>query len=149
MKIDFILIKIFTINIIFLPKIIISSIEEDDKPFQILKTDKDFNKPMIKLNAEFELIKMKNGMIGLLINDLCSTFSHIHFETQIGYFTDSISSLSHLAEHMLFHGSENYKMAFPFLKILGGMKLYSAGTMTSQTDQEYFYTIPYNLKFEE
>ena len=104
---------------------------------------------MIKLNAEFELIKMKNGMIGLLINDLCSTVSHIHFQTQNGCFTDSIPSLSHLAEHMIFQGSENYKMSFPILKTIGGMKLYSGGAITGQTDQEYFYTIPYNFKFEE
>ena len=148
MKIYFILIKIFTINLIFLPKIIISRIEEDDNPFQILKKDKDFNKPMIKLNAEFELIKMKNGMIGLLINDLCSTFSHIHFGTKNGYFTDSLPSLSHLAEHMIFQGSENYKMSFPIVKTIGGMKVYYAGSITGQIDQEYFYTIPYNFKFE-
>ena len=37
------------------------------RAFSILKSDKDLLKPMIKLNAEFELIKMKNGMEGLLI----------------------------------------------------------------------------------
>ena len=92
---------------------------------------------------------MKNGMIGLLINNLCSTFSHIHFGTKNGYFTDSLPSLSHLAEHMIFQGSENYKMSFPIVKTIGGMKVYYAGSITGQIDQEYFYTIPYNFKFEE
>ena len=104
---------------------------------------------MIKLNAEFELIKMKNGMIGLLINDFYSTISHVHFEVQNGCFTDSMPSISHLAEHMIFQGSENYKKSFPILKTIGGLKIYSGGAITGQTDQEYFYTIPYNFKFDE
>ena len=137
MKIYYILTKIFTINLLFFSKIIKSNIEEDNKSFQILKIDTDFNKPMIKLNAEFELIKMKNGMIGLLINDFYSTISHVHFEVQNGCFTDSMPSISHLAEHMIFQGSENYKKSFPILKTIGGLKIYSGGAITGQTDQEY------------
>ena len=149
MKKYYLLTKIFTI-FLFIPKIIQTKDKQvkDNKLFSILKLDKDFIKPKIKLNSEFELIEMKNGMHGLLINDPYSTISHIHFELENGCFTDSISSLSHLAEHMIFQGSENYKHCYPILREIGGIKLYSGGAITGQTNQEYFYTIPYNFKFE-
>ena len=150
MKNYYLLTKIF-ILLLFIPKIIQTQDKQvqDDRLFSILKLDKDFIKPMTKLNAEFELIQMKNGMKGLLINDLYSTISHVHFEVENGCFTDSISSLSHLAEHMIFQGSDNYRHCYPILREIGGIKLYSGGAITGQTNQEYFYTIPYNFKFEE
>ena len=122
---------------------------EDIKTFTIIKSDNDFIKPKIKLNAEFELIKMKNGMTGLLINDPYTTISHVHFEVEFGCFIDTLSSLSHLAEHMIFQGSANYKICYPILRAIGGLQLYSGGAITGQTNQEYFYTIPYNFKFDE
>ena len=49
-----------------------------NRNFTILKYDKDFIKPKIKLNAEFELIKMQNGMKGILIHDPFTTYYHVH-----------------------------------------------------------------------
>ena len=66
-------------------------------------------------------------MVGLLINDPYSTKSHIHFEVEAGFFIDTISSISHLAEHMLYQGSENYPYSFPILLTIGGMKSYMGG----------------------
>ena len=122
---------------------------EEDKSFSIIKSDKDLLKPMVKLNAEFELIKMKNGMEGLIIHDPFATFSHVHFEVENGCFTDTIPSISHLVEHMISGGNHINKIYYPFLRTVGGMKLFSSGGITGQTDQEYFYTIPYNFKFKE
>ena len=121
----------------------------DTKSFTILKSDKDFIKPMIKLNAEFELIKMQNGLTGLLINDPYTTKSYFHFQVENGCVTDSISSLSHLAEHMILKGSEIYKDYYPLLKEIGGMYQYSSGAITGQTNQEFYFSIPYNYKFDK
>ena len=120
-----------------------------NRTFDILKSDKDFIKPNIKLNAEFELIKMKNGMVGLLIYDPYATFSQIHFQVEAGSFIDTISGISHLAEHMVYQGSENYPYSFPNLRKIGGIQLSWWGAITGQTDQKYFYKIPYNFKFDE
>ena len=104
-----------------------SEFKVGNRTFDIIKLDKDFIKPNIKLNAEFELIKMKNGMEGLLIYDPYATISHIHFEVEAGSFIDTISSISHLAEHMIYQGSENYPYTFPILRTIGGIQLYSGG----------------------
>ena len=72
--------EIFYLFTIFL--ILIKYIKTEDnnntKSFSILKSDKDFIKPIIKLNAEFELIKMQNGLTGLLINAPYTTKSYFH-----------------------------------------------------------------------
>ena len=144
--------NLFSINIIIYLYIIIITktvFIENNKTFSIIKSNEDFNKPKIKLNVEFQLIKMKNGMIGLLIYDPYSTISHVHFQVEGGCYIDATPSISHLEEHMIFQGSENYPKCFPILKTIGGMKLYSGGAITGQTNQEYFYTIPNNLKFDE
>ena len=88
-------------------------------------------------------------MEGLLIHDPFSTISHIHFEVENGCYSDTIPSISHLAEHMIYGGSKNYKNYYPILRTIGGINLYSGGAITGQTNQEYFFTIPYNFKFEE
>ena len=148
MKIKDILFNFFFTSLL-LPKLIILKDKEEERHFTILKSDNDFSKPIIKLNAEFEMIKMENGMKGLLINDPYSTISHVHFEVEYGCFIDTISSISHLAEHMILQGSKNYNISYPILRTIGGIKLYSGGAITGQTDQEYFYTIPYSFKFDE
>ena len=48
-----------------------------DNDFIVLKYDKDISRPNISFNAEFELVKVKNGMTGLLINDKYSLFSYL------------------------------------------------------------------------
>ena len=50
---------------------------------------------------------------------------------------------------MIYQGSDNYPYSFPNLRTIGGMHLYSGGAITGQTNQKYFYTIPYNFKFDE
>jgi len=134
---------------LFITKFIDCQTQEKEKQFFILTSDKDFNKPMSKLNAEFELIQMKNGLKCLLIYDPFTTVSHIHLETENGCFTDTTPSISHLAEHMIFGGSKSYQEVYPLFRTIGGAKLYSGGAITGQTDQEYFYTIPYNFKFDK
>ena len=46
--------------------------DDDDKEkitMTVLKNNSEIKRPKVKLNAEFELVKMGNNMTGLIIND--------------------------------------------------------------------------------
>ena len=120
-----------------------------EKNFTVLKYDKDFIKPKIKLAAEFELIQMKNGMKGLLINDLYTTYSHVHFNIHNGSSIDSYPGISHLHEHMALSTTKNYNKSYHILRNFGGISGYSGGATSGYTTQEYFYTLPFNFRFEK
>ena len=98
----------FEILLIIIIIVNISQEKSEERNFTILKYDKDFIKPKIKLNAEFELIKMKNGMKGLLIHDPYTTYYHVHFNSNNGSSIDSYPGLSHLYEHMALSCTKNY-----------------------------------------
>ena len=120
-----------------------------EKNFTVLKYDKDFIKPKIKLAAEFELIQMKNGMKGLLINDPYTTYSHVHFNIHNGSSIDSYPGISHLHEHMALSTTKNYNKSYHILRNFGGISGYSGGATSGYTTQEYFYTLPFNFRFEK
>ena len=127
----------------------ISKSKVEERNFTILKYDKDFIKPKIKLNAEFELIKMKNGMKGLLIHDPFTTYYHVHFNLQNGSGTDSYPGISHLHEHMALSVTKNYNVSYHLLRNFGGISGYSGGATSGYTSQEYFYTLPFNFLFDK
>ena len=99
--------------------------EEDEQieNYIILKNDSDFIKPEIKLNAEFQLVKTKKKMIGLLISDPYAHISHILLELENGYLIDTINGLAHFDEHMIFGGSEKYAN-YSIERTIGGLKGY-------------------------
>ena len=141
--------KLFKIIIIFIYILQKTKEKSTNRNFTILKYDKDFIKPKIKLHAEFELIKMKNGMKGLLIHDPFTTYYHVHFNIQNGSGTDSFGGLSHLHEHMALSTSKNYNKSYHILRQFGGINGYSGGATSGYNSQEYFYTLPFNFKFDE
>ena len=141
--------KLFKIIIIFIYILQKTKEKSTNRNFTILKYDKDFIKPKIKLHAEFELIKMKNGMKGLLIHDPFTTYYHVHFNIQNGSSTDSFGGLSHLHEHMALSTSKNYNKSYHILRQFGGINGYSGGATSGYNSQEYFYTLPFNFKFDE
>jgi len=125
--------------------------EEEDEQLEnyiILKNDSDFIKPEIKLNAEFQLVKTKNNMIGLLISDPYSQISHVLLELENGYLTDTINGLAHFNEHMIFGGSEKYAN-YSIERTIRGLKGYNGGAYTATTYKVFFNTINYNYKFDE
>ena len=140
--------KIFKILIIFFYILQKTKEKSTIRNLTILKYDKDFIKPKIKLHAEFELIKMKNGMKGLLIHDPFTTYYHVHFNIQNGSSTDSFGGLSHLHEHMALSTSKNYNKSYHILRQFGGINGYSGGATSGYNSQEYFYTLPFNFKFD-
>ena len=74
-------------------------------------------KPNVKLNAELELVKMKNGMRGLLINDFTASKSLLEIAMNNGSFIDTDWGISHFGEHMILQRSEKYSLFIHFLII--------------------------------
>jgi len=146
-KVLFILFLVL-LNIIISGVVVYIFISLLKKNFTILTSDNEFLKPNIKLNAEFELIKMKNGMIGLLISDPYSNIFHVQFEVGNGQLMDTIPGLSHLDEHMIFGGSEKYPNC-SLIRNLGGNKGFTFNGYTSQINQVYFSSVAYNFKYDK
>ena len=133
--------------------VIIKIFEKDDKEKETLllttlKYDKEFIKPNIKMNLEFELVKIKNNMTGLIINDPYSSSMLVQFEVQNGKLTDTIGGISHLAEHMLFGGSEKYKY-YSFERIMEGIKDFYSNSHTGYLNQAYYISIFNNYKYQK
>ena len=61
-----------------------SNINKKKEVLTILKKDNDIERPNKKLNAEFELVKMENGMTGILISDSYASQFHIQFTMKYG-----------------------------------------------------------------
>ena len=57
----------------------------------VIKSNNEMVKPNVKLNAELELVKMKNGMRGLLINDFTASKSLLEIAMNNGSFIDTDS----------------------------------------------------------
>ena len=116
--------------------------EEFDGPFKVLKSEKIYN------SAEFKLVKTKNGMTVLLINDPFAQISHINFNIPFGSFIDTVDGISHFSEHSIFGGSERYPDIYSPLN-LKGFKKSSINGATSVMCQVYYASVPYNYQFEK
>ena len=79
----------------------------------VIKSNNEMVKPNVKLNAELELVKMKNGMRGLLINDFTASKSLLEIAMNNGSFIDTDWGISHFGEHMTLQGSEKYSPLYP------------------------------------
>ena len=66
----------------------------------VLLRDSEMKRPNIKLNSEFELVKLENGITGMLISDPYADKSHIQLSMKFGYFIDTVQGISHFGEHM-------------------------------------------------
>lgn len=119
-----------------------------DNDFIVLKYDKDISRPNISFNAEFELVKVKNGMTGLLINDKYSLFSYLQIHVPNGSYIDTIGGLAHFDEHMIFGGSEKYEYYSMFKKILGINGL-NSDAITDGTFQNYYICSLNHFKFDK
>jgi secreted Zn-dependent insulinase-like peptidase len=112
--------------------------DSDSTPnITVLRKDEDFIKPGIKLNLEFELVKLKNGMTGLIVKDPYAKFVHAQFQVENGFLTDTIAGLAHLDEHMIFDGSEKYKY-YSYERTLSGTFGFSTNAFTSDMYQAYY-----------
>ena len=115
----------------------------------VLLKDSEFKKPNKKMNAEFELVKMGNGLTGLLISDPYADKSHIQFTMKYGSYIDTDSGISHFGEHMVLQGSEKYDSLYPFFNKFFGIKNVQLNAITKGNSQLYYITLPFNYLFDE
>ena len=121
--------------------------KDNEDVIKVLKYDKDFLKPNITFNATFELVKIKNGMTGLLINDPYSFFSHAQLEVKHGSLIETIGGLAHFCEHMIFGGSEKYDYYSLFRK-LDGMNNVDFNAFTDTTITSYYISTGFNYNYD-
>ena len=146
LKTIIILLLIFILVIVTI--ILIFLLKKDKKnAFVVLFNDKDFIKPKIKLNAEFKLIKMNNGMNGLLINDPFAEFGHFNIFVPNGSYTETVPGLAHFSEHMIFGGSKRNNDIYTLLS--SGFYNYKSNAYTKGELQDYYISVPYNFRFEK
>ena len=126
------------------------SSDDEENSYEVIKKDSDFIKPKIRLNAEFKLIKTKNGMTGILINDPFAEYSQVSLNIPNGSYTETVPGLAHFGEHMVSGGSEKYPNIYPvYNPILGGINRAVDNAFTAGTLQVYYMTVPYNFLFEK
>ena len=141
--------NIFLIGIVTLIIIILFK-KDDDKDgnaFKVLKYDKDFIKPNIKLDLEFELVKVQNGMEGLIIRDPYTNILQAQFQVNYGQLIDTVGGLAHLDEHMIFGGSEKYK--YYSMSKVGGTLGFITNAITGYIYQIYYLICRNNYKYKE
>ena len=155
-----ILILIFSMIVITGVSIIVVFATKDDKRrkirfryreqnnLTIIKSNYDIERPNVKLNAELELVKMKNGMTGLLINDCTATKSQIEISFNYGAYIDTVSGISHFGEHMLLQGSENYSPPYPIFNYFLGILSLDLNALTAGNFQSYYIKVPNDYQFE-
>lgn len=119
-------------------------------PFQILKNDSDLIKPNIKFNCEFQLVKTKNGMVGLLLNYPYSDYSEVYLNMPNGSYTETVPGIAHFGEHMVLGGCEKYPNMVPvYNPIIGGLYKANMNAATFGQEQYYYMKVPYTYLFEQ
>ena len=111
----------------------------------ILKKNSEIKRQKVKLNAEFELVKMGNNMTGLIINDPYASKFYVLFMMNYGGYIDTVSGISHFGEHMILQSSEKYNCLNPFVKQFTPLMESSFNAMTSGTFQGYYISVYLNL----
>ena len=131
--------------------LVLKNKDDDNKEedLAILLKDSELKKPNNKINAEFELVKMGNGLAGMLISDPYADKSHIQFNMKYGSYIDTDGGISHFGEHMVLQGSEKYDSLYPFFNKFFGIKNADLNAMTGGNFQLYYATLPFNYLFDE
>ena len=125
---------------------------DDDKEeiiLTVLKNDSQLKKPNVKLNAEFEYVKMGNNMTGLIISDPYASTFHIQFSMKYGGYIGTVSGISHFGEHMVLQNCEKYNYLYPILNMFSNFKNSQVNAATAGTFQMYYITLPFNLYYEK
>ena len=115
----------------------------------VIKSNKEIVRPNVKLNAELELVKMKNGMTGLLINDNTATKTFVEISMNNGSFIDTDLGISHFGEHMLLQGSEKYSSIYPIFNYLFGLSSSEENAFTAGNFQLYYIKLPNDYQYEK
>ena len=114
----------------------------------VIKSNNEMVKPNVKLNAELELVKMKNGMRGLLINDFTASKSLLEIAMNNGSFIDTDWGISHFGEHMTLQGSEKYSPLYPVFNHFLWISNSDINAFTAGNFQAYYIVLPNGYKYE-
>jgi hypothetical protein len=97
--------------------------EEDIADIAILLKDSELKKPNNEINAEFELVKMGNGLAGMLISDPYADKSHIQFTMKYGSYIDTDGGISHLESIWCYKEVKNMIHYIHFLTNFSELKM--------------------------
>ena len=97
--------------------------EEDIADIAILLKDSELKKPNNEINAEFELVKMGNGLAGMLISDPYADKSHIQFNMKYGSYIDTDGGISHLESIWCYKEVKNMIHYIHFLTNFSELKM--------------------------
>ena len=97
--------------------------EEDIVDIAILLKDSELKKPNNEINAEFELVKMGNGLAGMLISDPYADKSHIQFTMKYGSYIDTDGGISHLESIWCYKEVKNMIHYIHFLTNFSELKM--------------------------
>ena len=97
--------------------------EEDIADITILLKDSELKKPNNEINAEFELVKMGNGLAGMLISDPYADKSHIQFTMKYGSYIDTDGGISHLESIWCYKEVKNMIHYIHFLTNFSELKM--------------------------
>ena len=97
--------------------------EEDIGDIAILLKDSELKKPNNEINAEFELVKMGNGLAGMLISDPYADKSHIQFTMKYGSYIDTDGGISHLESIWCYKEVKNMIHYIHFLTNFSELKM--------------------------
>ena len=97
--------------------------EEDIADIAILLKDSELKKPNNEINAEFELVKMGNGLAGMLISDPYADKSHIQFTMKYGSYIDTDGGIFHLESIWCYKEVKNMIHYIHFLTNFSELKM--------------------------
>ena len=122
--------------------------EPEQNILTVIKNNTELKRPNVNLDAEMELVKMENGMTGLIISDPYASKFRIQFTMNYGGYIDTISGISHLGQLMVLQSSNKYNTLYPLSNAFGGIKNSELNAETLGTSQSYYIDLPFNLEYE-
>ena len=112
--------------------------DDSKKSFTILLNDSQIHKPFSS-TFNSEIIKLKNGLQAILINEKNTTGSSFAIQTNFGGSLDIIPGLAHFAEHMFCRGGKKFREN-SFWKGMNYAGIINDAFTTMETTTFYFFS---------
>ena len=118
-----------------------SMTSKTEKNYTIIADNESINKPDID-DRNYRIIKLKNNLIALLINDPSTDKSAAALDVNVGSYNDpkNLPGLAHFCEHLLFLGTEKYPLENDYNSYLSKNSGYS-NAFTSSLHTNYYFEI--------
>ncbi len=95
---------------------------------------------------EYKYIRLKNGLVVLLISDPTTDMSAAAMDVDVGAIQDpeDVNGLAHFTEHMLFMGSKKYPDESEYMKFINEHSG-QTNAWTSETDTNFYFGVGNNF----